>query len=87
MKASERRKRVQAEVAHQLTFDETGIVTELVVPKSDREDEFGALAGTPEWKALPISVRRQLTQKRVKRAQARRFADVEAGRNKLRTKW
>lgn len=87
MKASERKKKVLAEVAHQLAFDESGEVSEVVVQKSEREDEFGPLSGTPEWKALASSVRTRITQKRVKRAQARRHADLEAGRRGTRTTW
>ena len=88
MKASERRKKIQSEQAHQLMFDEAGEVSELVVPKSDREDEFGPLAGTDEWKALPLPVRTRLSQKRVKRARARKHADLETGRrSKQRTRW
>lgn len=87
MKASSRRSRIRAEEARQLQFDDTMTVSEVVVQTSDREDEFGPLAGTQEWRALAPPVRQRITQKRTARARGRRAAELETGRNKKRVTW
>lgn len=87
MRAKDRTRKLRAEAAKQLQFDDDMQVEEVHVQSSDREDEFGPLPGTSAWRALPSAKRAYISQKRTKRARARRHADLETGRRGKRTTW